>query len=65
MYFAIFEINVLIKYFSQYFKKINLEREREKHEFAVPLIFTHSLLDSCVYLDPGWNLQPWHIQRMI
>ena len=38
-----------------------LEREREREIDLLFHLSTHSLADSCVRPDWGWNPQPWHI----
>ena len=40
------------------------EREKGKHQFVVPLIYTF-FADSCMCPDWGLNPQPWRIGMML
>ena len=40
------------------------EGKKEKHQFIVPP-FMHSLVDSCMCPEGGWNLQLWLIGRTL
>ena len=49
-------------FFSYWFER---EREREETLFLLLHLFIHSLVDSCMFSDGGFNPQPGHISTML
>ena len=41
------------------------EREREREINLLFHLFMHSLVDSWICHDWGWNPKPWHIRTMV
>ena len=55
----------LLLLFINFREREGRETERKKHQFLLFHLFMHSLVDSCMCPDQGWNPQPWYIRMML